>query len=264
MAFNINEFKSAVNRFGGPAHTGLFQVQFVNVPVVFGSNARPRDLTFFCKAVNMPGMQMVTADYNAVAQRPKTFVKGMASSQTQAQFILDSNHEILSFLHGWSQKVVNYSTSGGMNSEVEGKLPYEIGYKDEYACRMVIRYYSTYQSKQNAFERLLKPQYYEVILDNAFPVAVGDIDLAWENRDQYATVGVAFAYDEIAYSGERSGNPTARLGRGNGLLSLIEGVGNLSQTIGNAFGSRPTSVTDAINKLNRVNSAAKSIRGLLG
>jgi len=263
MAFNINEFKSSVNRFGGPGHTGLFEVQFINMPFVFGSNAQPRDLTFFCKAMTIPGMQLITGDYNAMAQRPKAFVKGMSSGQVQGQFILDSNHQIVRFLHGWMQRVVNYSTAGGSTAEVNGMLPYEIGYKDEYACRMVIRHYSTYQREnQNAFERLVSPNYYEVILDNAFPVAVGDIDLAWENRDQYATTGVAFAYDEIQYAGERIGSPTGRLSRGNGLLEMIQSVGVLSQTISEGF--RPTSINDAINKLNRVSNAADNISRFFG
>ena len=255
MAFSINEFKSTLNKYGGPGHTGLFEVQFINPPFVFGSNARPRDLTFFCKSVAIPGLELRVAEYNAMAQRPKTFVKGMNSTPVNAQFLLDSNHQIQKFLTGWVQSVVNFSVKNGNFSEVNGMLPYEIGYKDEYACTMVIRHYTTYQSKDRKgfIERLLNPTYYEVVLRNAFPVAVGDVDLAWENTDQYATTGVAFAYDDIQYAGERGGLPTGRLSRGNGLLGILETIGTLSKVVDTGF--RPDGINDAINRLNRVNSA---------
>jgi hypothetical protein len=131
MSFNINEFKSQMNRFGGPARTSLFQVQFVGTPILFGTNARERDLTFFCSNAQIPGMTATTSDYLSVGGRPKTFVTGMNNEPASCVFMLDSDHQIQRFLHGWFQKVVNYSTAGGNLSEVNGMLPYEVGFKDE-------------------------------------------------------------------------------------------------------------------------------------
>lgn len=255
MAFNINEFKSQVNRFGGLGHSGLFEVIFINPPFVFGSNARPRDLSFFCKSVAIPSMNVTTSTYEAVAQRPKQFAMGMSSDPINCVFMLDSNHQIISFLHGWMQNVINYSTAGGNMSEVDGKLPYELGYKDEYACRIIIRHYSPHGKGQSFLQGILglNKNYYEVVLDNAFPVAVGDVDLSWENRDQYATCGVSFAYDAIQYDGERVGSPTSRLNRGNGLLDLLTTVGVMSQVVDTGF--KPSGIQDAINTLTRFNNA---------
>jgi hypothetical protein len=247
MAFNINEFKSNINRFGGFAHPGLFQVTFTNTPPVT-SNAEARDLTFFCQAVTTPGLSVNTATYEAVAQRPKVFPMSMNSEPVNAIFMLDSNHQILAFLHGWMQKVINYSTAGGDFAEIDEQLPYEMGYKDEYACRMTIRHYSTHGDGQT---------YYETILDNAFPVVIGDIDLDWAQKDGYATVAVGFAYDRIQYSGERAGVPTTRLNRGLGLLDLITSIGVISQTFD--LGFRPQSVQDAINRFTSVKNAFDTI-----
>lgn len=272
MAFNVNQFKSSLHRFGGPAHNGLFQVIFTNTPSLPGTSARSRDLSFFCKSVAIPSINLQTSEYQAVAARPKQFPTGITSEQVSAIFMLDSNHQILSFLHGWMQKVLNYSTSGGAMSEVDGMLPHEVGYKDEYSCRMIIRYYSTYNNVTgfgNTFNTVLNVldflsggNYYEVVLDNAFPIAVGDVDLSWDNQNSFATVGVGFSYDEIKYDGERSGSPTARLGRGNGLLDLLTTVGVVSQMVGGDF--RPTGVQDAINKLTRIDNAATQLNGLFG
>lgn len=250
MPFNINEFKSNMNRFGGPAQTSLFQVQFVGAPFIFGSNARERDLTFFCSTAAIPGMTATTADYLAVAQRPKTFVTGMNTEPANCVFMLDSDHQIQRFFHGWFQKVINYSTAGGNLSEVNGMLPYEIGFKDEYSCRMIIRHYKTFNTSRRG-------EYYEVVLDKAFPINIAPTDLAWSNNNSPAMMGVAFAYDKIFYDGETVGFPTSRLGRGNGLLDLLNTVGTISQLVGGNF--RPQGVQDAINKLNRFNNAVNTL-----
>jgi len=254
MPFNLNEFKSQMNRFGGAAQSNLFQVQFVNTPFLFGSNARPRDLTFFCKSAVIPSMEANAMGYEAVAQRPKQFVTGMTSQPVACLFMLDSNHQVLRFLHGWMQRVVNYSTAGGNMSEVNGMLPYEVGYKDDYACRMIIRHYSTFNNTGG--------KYYEVILDNAFPIAVGDVDLNWADQSSPSQVSVSFGYDNIQYAGEQVGIPTSRLSRGNGLLDLLTTVGVLSQVVDTGF--KPASVQDAINKLNRFNTAADRLSSVFG
>ena len=247
MAFNINEFKSNVNKFGGYAHPGLFQVIFTNTPPV-SSTAEARDLSFFCTAVNTPGMQVNTVNYEAVAQRPKAFPMSMNSEPVNAIFMLDSNHQILSFLHGWMQRVINYSTVGGNFAEIDEQLPYEMGYKDEYSCRMTIRHFSTHGNGST---------YYETILDNVFPVAIGDVELDWSQKDTPASVAVGFAYDRIQYSGERAGIPTSRLNRGLGLLDLITTIGIISQTFD--LGFRPQSVQDAVNKFTSVKNAFDTI-----
>lgn len=249
MPFNINEFKSNMNRFGGPAQTSLFQVQFVGTPILFGTNARERDLTFFCSNAQVPGMTATTSDYVAVGARPKTFVTGMNNEPASAVFMLDSDHQIQRFLHGWFQKVINYSTAGGNLSEVDGMLPYEVGFKDEYACRMIIRHYSTFNNKGG--------QYYEVVLDNAFPITVSPTDLSWQNASTPAIMAVSFAYDKIYYDGERVGFPSGRLSRGNGLLDLLTTVGAISQLVDVGF--KPQGIQDAINKLNRFNNAVNTL-----
>jgi hypothetical protein len=249
MPFNVNEFKSQMNRFGGPAQTSLFQIQIVGAPFLFGTNARERDLTFFCQAATIPGMQTQTAEYSAVGARPKTFVTGMNSEPMSAVFMLDSDHQIQRFLHGWMQKVVNYSQAGGNLSEVNGMLPYEVGFKDEYACRLIIRHYSTFNNSGG--------KYYEVILDNAFPINVSPTDLSWQNSNTPAIMAVSFAYDKIYYDGEQVGFPTSRLSRGSGLLDLLTTVGVISQLVNTNF--KPQGIQDAINKLNRFNNAVNTL-----
>ena len=247
MAFNISEFKTNMDRYGGPAQTSLFEVQIIP-RIQVRSGLIPRELTMFCKTASVPGINVQTAQYDAVAQMPKLFPTGIDNSPMNTIFMLDSDHQVVSFFHSWIQAVVNYGSKGGNFAEVDGQLPYEVGYKDEYACRMIIKYYST---------RGRIDTYYETVLDNAFPVAIGDIDLAWENNDSYGTLPVSFAYDRVSFTGERIGFPGYRFSRGNGLLDILNAVGTLGQTIDQGF--RPTGIQDAINRFTRVTDAFNTI-----
>ena len=257
MAFNINEFKSQMNWFGGPARGSLFEVQITNFPAV-KTRANSRDLTFFCKNATIPGMVLNAATVEYTAQMRRVMPMGITPEPVQAIFMLDSDHQILSFFHSWMQQVVNFGTTGGPFSQLDGKMPFEVGYKDEYAARITIRQYSTNYMESG--------QYYEVILDNAFPLQIGDVDLAWENNDQYSVLPVSFQYDRIQVSGERIGSPTAAFGRGNGLLGLITALGNIGQQIGQQI--VPTGIQDAVNRFtttrNSFDRAVRSINDIFG
>lgn len=243
MSFNISQFKSNIDRYGGPAHTSLFEVQIIPPAVSIKSGLTPRELTFFCKTANVPGITVRTETLEQIGQMPRQFPVGMDNQQFNTIFMLDSDHQVVSYFHSWIQSVVNYGSKGGSFAEVDGQLPFEMGYKDEYSCRMIIKYYSTRGKIET---------YYETILDGCYPTIIGDIDLAWENNDSYGTLPVAFAYDRIAFSGEKVGvvGTLERFGRGSGLLSLLESVGSIGQTIEQGF--RPTGIQDAINRFTRV------------
>jgi hypothetical protein len=251
MAFRINEFKSQLDWFGGPARGSLFEVQIIR-PNNVRSRANSRDLIFFCKNASIPGIVFNSTSNEQVAQFRKMQPMTVNTEPVQAIFMLDSDHQVLSFFHSWAQNIVNYGTSAGSFSEVNGKLPFEIGYKDDYACRIIIRQYSTNYD--------VSGQYYEVVLDNAFPMAIGDVDLAWENNDSFSVLPISFQYDRIQYNGEKIGSPTARFGRGNGLLGLINKIGAVGQLIGQDL--VPQSIQDAVNKYTVVNNNIRRIKTL--
>jgi|TARA_B110000977_G_scaffold119964_1_gene154543 hypothetical protein len=253
MAFRISEFKSQLDWFGGPARGSLFEVQ-ITPPRGISSRVSSRDLTFFCKNATIPGITFNTVQNDQTAQFRKMMPMGVQTEPVQAIFMLDSDHQVLSFFHSWAQNVVQFGTGAGSFAEVDGKLPFEIGYKDHYGCRIVIRQYSVNYEQSG--------QYYEVILDNAFPLQMGDVDLAWENNDSISVLPVSFQYDRIQVTGERIGSPSARYGRGNGLLGLINQLGSVGQLIGQDL--VPTSIQDAVNKYTNVNNKVRRINDFFG
>lgn len=258
MSFNISKFKTTMDKYGGPARSNLFEV-IISKPAEVNSKIDPStEFGFFCNRVNFPGIAIETGQFTAVSQLTTTFPLRMQGQGITASFMLDSNHEIMAFFHNWMQRVMNYSTKGGMYGAVDtedgvGMLPYELGYKDEYGCNMNIRHYSTESFGKN-------DKYYEVTLENIFPTSIADTALGWEQNDSFATMEVSFAYDRIYYSGDKTGNPSRRIK--GGLLETLSDLANFvdvtKQTLSQG---RPTSIQDAINRLNRVRNSYDNLSG---
>lgn len=286
MAFNISNFKSTFDTFGGPARTSLFEIRVTsNTPpppqqgqpqgqqtapdggAVVGADglevinveARRRkpvrqftegDLRFFCKSAVIPGITINTNTFEAVAQLPKQFPTTVVNTPFNAIFMVDSDHEVLTFFHKWIQSVLNYDNRDAFAEEGK-KLPFEVGYKDEYSKTLQIRHYSTESSIK---------KFYEVKLYNAFPVSVGDLELAWESNDSYLTLPVTFAYDRVEYSGANTGLPSSRFSRGRNLLQTLGAIAGFTDVVRQTFNSgTPTSIQDAVNRLTRVRSSFDNI-----
>lgn len=257
MPFNISEFKSTFERFGGPARSNLFEVRISKLPRGVSTLVGPRDFRFFCQSVQIPGVVFEEAAMVHPAQQKKTFPVGYQTNPVQAVFMLDSDHQILSFFHEWMQQIVRYGSKGGVLSEVDGKLPYEIGYKDEYSTDITIHHYTT-DSFTNSF--------YETRLENAHPIQIGDIDLSWSENDSFLTLPVSFVYDRITYDGERAGSNNNSLNRGSGLLDAIGAIAGFADVVRQTVNQRnsPTSIQDAVNRFTRVRNSFDNISDRFG
>lgn len=263
MSFKISDFKATMDRFGGPARLNLFEVIITRPFLEPNSKIEGgNQLSFFCNSVNFPGISVENGSMTNVGQLATSFPIRMTPAPITANFMLDSNHNVLSFFHNWLQRVMNFSTKGGTFGGIDaqgdgvGQLPYELGYKDEYACRMTIRHYST----ESVGKEGANAKFYEVNLDNIYPYLIGDLALAWDSNDQFATMPVTFAYDQIHYSGDRTGNTSVRL-QGGLLETLSDLAGFVDVTRQTLKQGKITSVQDAINRLQRVRSSYDNLSG---
>lgn len=266
MSFSISKFKTTMDKYGGPGKANLFEVT-INKYKETNSNIEPsQEFSFFCNRVNFPGIGIETGSMSNVAQLPTTFPLSMTSAPVTATFMIDSNHEMLAFFHNWIQRVMNYSTKNGPYGAIDdpaaeggdgiGMLPYELGYKDEYGCRMSIKHYATESFGKN-------DKFYEVVLDNCWPYQVQDMSMDWSLNDQFLTVDVTFAYDRIHYTGDRTGNPSNRIN--GGLLETLSDLANFVDTTKQTLSSgKPTSIQDAINKISRVRNSYNNIDSFFG
>jgi hypothetical protein len=246
MTFNINEFKSTVNKYGGPARKNLFVLEIASPPVG-NTGMRTNDLKFFCQTVDTPGLNFAVSDYypNSFGIR-QSIPTAMSYDQFNCIFMLDSDHTVLSFFHQWMQSVLNYNYSNGPFSQINGQLPFEVGYKDEISTTITVKHYST--DSQST--------YYEYVLNDAFPTQISGAQLSWADNDSYSTATVNFAYSNMSVSGMKKGTPTERFSRGTGLIDIINRIGAAAQLINQS--SVPTSIQSAIDEVNRANLAIQN------
>lgn len=241
MPFNINEFKSTMYKYGGAARKNLFVVEIMNGPTG-NDGMNLRDIRFFCQTATVPGLNYTVSDYYpngfGVRQSVPTAVQ---PDQFNAIFMLDSDHMVLRFFHQWMQSIINYNYSQGPFSQVGEQLPFEVGYKKDFACNIVVKHYSTDS----------QDRYYEYVFHDAFPTQVSGIDVSWADNDSFATVTVNFAYAHMSVSGIKPGTPTERFSRGTGYLNFINRLGTSGQMI--QQGSLPQTIQDAVNRFTRIN-----------
>jgi hypothetical protein len=260
MAFNISRFKSTIDKYGGFASPALYEVTISKAREQNSAIDPTTEFRFFCLSSYIPGIELETVAFNAVGQRAVSFPVGMSNNAINMDFFIDSDHQILSFFHNWIQKVFNYSTKGGPLAAIggdsggDGQLPYELGYKDDYACTMSIKHFSNDSGGE---------KYYEVVLENVWPYMIQDMQVGWASNDQYLSCNVTFAYDRIWYSGDKTGIPSERSKAG--ILEKLSSIAGLVDVLKQTKDlGKPRSIQDAINRLNRVRNSYEKVDSLFG
>lgn len=249
--FNLTEFRAKIEKYGGPALNSLFVVEFSDSKSDWMDSS---DLRFFCQTVQMPGINFETAQSRPYGiGLPLSLPMGMSNAGTNAVFMLDSNHNVLAFFHDWMQAVYNYDTSKGLmapSARRGDQMPYELGYRSDYALNMRIRHFSTADPEA----------YYECLLTNVYPTEVGAQQLSWDSNNQVSTLPVNFAYENIKMAGTKTGPVINPLSRSLGLLDYVTAVGNVVQTFQSL--RRPNDLQDAINEFTSIKQSFSSLGDL--
>ena len=144
-------------------------------------------LPFLCYKVNLPGISLNNRDV-----LPNGF--GVSTKMPYSQnfgplmpsFFVDQNMTAYNFFTKWMQSIVNFGGVEATNapSTVNGAQMFDVSYKDDYATTIDIYVYN------NTSEVLIE---YKFI--NAFPVAMGDVDLSWEFNNEIMTMPITLNYD---------------------------------------------------------------------
>jgi hypothetical protein len=254
--FNINEFKSVMNKYGGPAKSNLFIMSLgPGLRDSRKSEFMPKsDLKFFCSEVSVPAVNIAVTSYRANAiDIAQSIPTNLSSPQINATFMLDSDHRVISFFHSWMQEIINYDISQGYSSQINGDhMPYEIGYKQDYSCNLFIKHYKT-DSTGNVEEG------YEYTFFDAFPTELGGKTLSWSPSDSIATVTVNFSASAYKFDASDPGTITSTSARGNGgYVDFLNSVGYKGQTVQQSI--VPRSVQDAINTFTTVRNDFRTLK----
>jgi hypothetical protein len=258
MPFNISKFKSTFEGLGGPARTNLFEVTMTQPkwmqPLSEEEKGRfdARTFTMFCSAVQFPGVGINTTTYDYVGQMSKIIPSNLTNpGPITCTFLCDSDHHTMRFFHLWARHVLNYSAAGGIHSEWKGRLPHEVGFRDDYVADLEIKHYSTDSSARS---------YYSALLQKAYPIDVSGIALSWEGGSEYMTLDVQFVFDDYTYSADKAGHTGARSTRGAGLLDILGDIAGFADTVrGTLKSGKPRSIQDAVNKLQRIGNSLDNV-----
>lgn len=251
--FNINEFRAKIDARGGPSRNNLFVVEFSGG--VIGETVGS-DLRFFCQSIKLPGLDIESMEYMPQAfGLPQAMPMRLKAGDLSTVFMIDSSHSMFFIFHKWMSFIINYDVSGGIFSSVRDRLPYEIGYKDNYYSTMTVKHYTT--SNTNA--------YYEYKFNDVFPTQIEGTTLSWSDNDSYTTAAINFSYSEMNFKGAVVGKPTERFARGTGLLNTFNSLpfgqtliqSSIPKSIQQAidtYSSTRNTLSDAKNALDQIRS----------
>ena len=245
MAFNINEFRSQIAS-RGLAKSSLFYVT-ITVPAsltnTLGSIMDSNTLSFFCDTASLPGMEFGTVDYKKHGygksyKRPVEFNE----STLPLIFMVDAEFGVVKYFHRWFQSIFNYNNGSAVREDPQGKLPYEFEYHDNYAATIEIFVFS-----MNDTQKVYKYKF-----SKAYPMSIGEVNVAWEINDQIMKLPVTFEYDYMTTEALEWGSIRPDLSRQNGVLSYISAINSYGQAIAQV--ERPQSIQDAIVQLTNINT----------
>jgi len=193
MAFNINDLNAQIGKHG-VQKGNLFRMTITPPPGLVGvqlpTAMESRDLQFFCRAVTLPEFDVQTDEvqpqaFGPVVRRPRTLNFPVLT----AVFTVDGDMKVPSYFHRWTQLIINYDNTSQYGS-LNGALPFEMGYKQEYATTIIVDVYNEYGE-----------DIYTYKFKNAYPINVGQVETAWANNDEALTQSVGFSYDILSVTG---------------------------------------------------------------
>jgi len=213
MPFNISTFKTEIANYGY-LQTNKYQIYVTPPPILRGSslsvpsvgsnssNPLPnlvstqdisQRLMFRADAINVPSVTLAVQDINrygvGIAQKQPF---NASFNTLNATFISDGYGEIWQFWYQWMQSVFQFSGNdsstgqGNQASFYNNSGNYSLRYKDDYSTTISLIIYDNYG---NAVQIIDYTQ--------AYPYAVNDVQLNWNDSNQLLKINVAIAFTDF-------------------------------------------------------------------
>jgi len=255
--FNVSKFRSQVLGNAGFLRKNLFLVR-IYFPDAFSTRIersfgiRTRELMMYTENFTAPGIALATSDdIHRYGTGPTAkYAYGAVFTDISASFLADGRGEILKLFQTWMKYIVNYDSSKNSPNGLNGAEPYEVGYKDDYACRIEVIVYN------EAAEKIIT-----YTINEAFPVFLGDISLSWADNDSIMRIPVSFSYRDWQTDTMSAASITGSASQNLTLLQKIIKVGTIAQTIGTL--KKPQNIGDAINLVNNANIISGGLSGII-
>jgi hypothetical protein len=135
----------------------------------------PRDMFLLCKSVTLPGKRISTTEATHNHHMSKKPYSAIADEVTMT-FLLTNDYYIKKYFDMWQEMIIDTSSKH-----------YKTFYKNEYCTDVTIQQLS----QGNDFV-----PGYSIILENAYPIQVGAVELSSES-DGLLEVSITFEYDNF-------------------------------------------------------------------
>ena len=243
----ISGFRSTINSLNGLQKPNHFYVTIPNPSIMMG-DIGPILLPFLTESANIPGISLATSDirrhgYGVIEKKPYApiFV------DQQMTFLGDASGVVHKFFYQWMNGIVKFDGHANGRRGFNGASAFEVEYKKRYAVDITI-------SAIDEVDRKIM----EVKLFEAFPIAMGDINLNWSDTDSYVRIPITFTFKNWKRT-DISLDLDELLGEDLSPVQRILKAGTAIQTLSKI--RRPSNVSDINNIVNGSKTAIGSIKG---
>ncbi len=193
--FNIAKFRARVTTADDVLPTHSFLVVFSPmtwVPLTAIKDGVDSLLTMRCENAILPTLNLLQEqNVRRYGFGPvENVAYGVNVGDFTLQFIVDKEARVIDFFEAWMNKIVNRDSFGGanMNNNVDDKkTPYEVSYKDTYACPSVNVF--VYDRAQNT---VIEYNIYDV-----FPTGIQSMNLSWSEENSLMKLNVTFSFTDL-------------------------------------------------------------------
>lgn len=167
---NINEIFSSVFATG-LAYSNRFEV-LINYPPAFTSisNDSARQLAVRCDAITVPGRGFSTTPYRFYGPARNMPYEPLYSGELTMSVIVSDDLRERAFFESWMDAVCSQNN-------------YKFNYYDQYTAPLII----SVLDRSSAVK-------YQVLVEEAYPKAIGDIQLAYDKNDEFVRQDITIAY----------------------------------------------------------------------
>ena len=195
-AFNIGRFRAEVSSADSVLPTHSFLVVFAPMPWAIQRYPQAGNLdsilTMRCDNVVLPSINLLQEqNIRRYGFGPvENVAYGVNVGDFTLQFIVDKKAHVVGFFEAWLNRIVNRYSYGGADMNTEdstGRTPYEIAYKDTYACSSVNVF--MYDRSQN---NVLEYNIYDV-----FPTGIQSMNMSWSEENTLMKLNVTFSFTDL-------------------------------------------------------------------
>jgi hypothetical protein len=187
MSFKVSDITGALAKSKGFYKPSHFYVN-ITAPVTGNDDFLPM-VEVLCEATSLPGMHFDTTPirpmgYGTTEMRPFD----VTTQPISLVFFVDNTNKVYKFFHKWIGEINNFGIDIRKGSNGNKLNYYEFAYPKEYEGTVDIYSLSGDGKQINKFT-----------LQQAFPLTIADLGLAWETNNEIAKLQVTMAYN-IWYS----------------------------------------------------------------